>query len=288
MGTGNDWNPEQYLKFGQERTRPAVDLVRAIAGNPARILDLGCGPGNSGEILLQRWPEAALTGVDTSPAMIEAARQLLPQQTWVVADAFTIRPEEKFDLVFSNAAIQWIPDHAALFIRMREMLNPGGVLAIQVPVFHRMPLAERIAAVAGQPRFREHLDSETGRITCHKYSFYYDLLQQLGMGRIDLWETSYLHPLPSHQAIIAWIETTGMKPYLDALPDDAVRAAFKAEVLEGVRADYPPSADGMVLFPFPRLFMVGYCEPDWENPGIESGLTRKEIQSALRESRERR
>jgi len=251
------WNPGQYLKFGAERTRPAVDLCAQIPGSPRRILDLGCGPGNSTAVLRDRWPEAELAGLDSSPEMIAQARASHPAGTWILAGAESHQPAAPLDLVFSNAVLQWLPDHARLLPRLMGWLAPGGCLAVQVPAKGGTKLRGALAAVAGRPRWQEAMAGAGGAMYFHEAEFYYDLLAP-GADRVDLWETIYHHPLASHQALIEWFEGTGMRPYLERLPDAAARTEFKAEVLEACRGDFPAAADGKVLMPFKRLFFVAW------------------------------
>jgi trans-aconitate 2-methyltransferase len=249
------WNPGQYLKFGAERTRPAMDLCDRVPGSRGRILDLGCGPGNSTAVLRERWPEAELAGLDSSPEMIAQARASHPAGTWILAGAERYQPPAPCDLVFSNAVLQWLPDHQRLLPRLMGWLAPGGCLAVQMPAKGGTVLRPALAAVAGRPRWQEAMAGAEGALIFHEARFYYDLLAPLA-DRVDLWETTYYHPLPSHQALIDWYEGTGMRPYLDRLHGDAVRSAFKAEVLEACRGDFPVAADGKVVMPFKRLFFV--------------------------------
>ena len=249
------WNPGQYLKFGAERTRPAADLCARIQGSPRRILDLGCGPGNSTAVLRERWPEAELAGLDSSPEMIAQARAGHPGGAWILADAADYVPAAPYDLVFANAVLQWLPDHPGLLARLMGWIAPGGSLAVQMPAKGGTVLRSALAAVTVRPRWREFMAGAEGALTFLEARVYYDLLAPLAE-RVDLWETIYYHPMASHQALIEWYEGTGMRPFLDRLPDDAARAAFKAEVLEACRGDFPAAADGRVLMPFKRLFFV--------------------------------
>ncbi|MDR3672218.1 MAG: methyltransferase domain-containing protein [Holophaga sp.] len=251
------WNPGQYLKFGAERTRPAVDLCARITGSPERILDLGCGPGNSTAVLRERWPEAELAGLDSSPEMLAQARASHPNGTWILAGAESYEPPAPLDLVFSNAVLQWLPDHRRLLPKIMGWVAPGGCLAVQMPAKGGTKLRAALAVVAERPRWRDLLAGAGGALNFLDASVYYDLLAP-GADRVDLWETIYHHPMASHQALIEWYEGTGMRPFLERLPDDAARAAFKAEVLEACRADFPVMADGKVVMPFKRLFFVAW------------------------------
>ena len=245
------WDPGLYLKFGAERTRPSLDLCARVPIEPRRILDLGCGPGNSTAVLRQRWPGAELAGLDSSPEMIARARAGHPGGEWILADARTWRPERPYDLVFANAVLQWLPDHGQLVPRLMEWVAPGGCLAVQMPAAGT-GLRTALAGLAGQDRWRSALAGAEGALSFHPAGFYYDLLAP----RVDLWETVYHHVMASHQALVEWYEGTGMRPFLERLLDEADREAFKAGMVEACREAFPPSADGKVLMPFKRLFFV--------------------------------
>jgi trans-aconitate 2-methyltransferase len=251
-----DWNPDLYLKFNKERIQPTIDLVSRIdLDEPGKIVDIGCGPGNSTQILAQRWPNAAITGIDNSPAMIEKAKKDFPNQSWKLLDAGKDALDEQFDLVFSNAAIQWMPEHAQLFERFYGSLNKHGWLAVQLPLFWDMPLGQAIRRVAQNSRWSTAVAGVDELFTIHAYPYYYDLLSQR-FSSIDMWETCYIHIMDSHASILEMIRTTGLKPYLDKLEDENDRKEFEALVLDEITKDYPLQANGRVLFPFDRLFFT--------------------------------
>jgi trans-aconitate 2-methyltransferase len=254
----NDWNPELYLRFGGERTRPAVDLIARIKVQaPRTIIDIGCGPGNSTQALAARFPGARLTGLDSSPAMLAKARADHPQHEWLLADAGGFESERRFDIVFSNAAIQWMPDHPRLLARMAALASPGGALAVQTPMFHDMPIRQAITRTAERPRWRRAMNGCDALFTFHPHGFYYDQLSGRA-ATIDLWETSYVHVMASLRALVEWMSATGLRPYLDRLPEAADQQAFAADLLEELGQDYQARADGKVLFPFRRLFFIAY------------------------------
>jgi len=259
MNNHKDWNPDAYLQFKSERTLPAIDLVSRIAcaNQPRTIIDIGCGPGNSGQALINRWPDAHLLGIDSSAEMIKKAQHDYPQHEWINTDASSFRADRKFDIVFSNAAIQWIPDHDALLTSFVSMLTDNGVVAFQIPLFKDMPVGMHIEKVSSQSRWKQATAHCSGLFTYHDYRYYYDVLSQ-GLASIEMWITEYIHVLDSQQAIIEWIKSTGLKPYLDCLPDDSERAAFTQEIFEGIRDAYQVQNNGKVFFPFRRLFVVGY------------------------------
>jgi trans-aconitate 2-methyltransferase len=249
-----EWNPSQYLKFADERTRPAADLLaRVPLAAPASVVDLGCGPGNSTELLARRWPGARLTGVDSSAAMLAQAARDHPDWTWEQADIAAWSPKAPVDLIFANAALHWVPDHPALFPRLFGHLAPGGVLAVQMPRNFDAPSHALMRAVAAEPRWRDRLAGVVGRPVAEP-GVYYDLLAPLA-GRIDLWESEYMHVLEGPAAILEWVRGTGLRPYLDPL-DKAEQADFTARYLAALAEAYRPAADGKVLFSFRRLFLV--------------------------------
>ncbi|TFG61605.1 MAG: methyltransferase domain-containing protein [Spirochaetales bacterium] len=261
MGKKSDWNPEQYLAYAGERTQPSIDLVSRINSvkPPALIADIGCGPGNSSLAIKQRWPDSELVGVDKSPAMIEKAKQDYPGQEWILSDVMNFTYNRKFDIVFSNAVIQWIPDHKNLFEKFFSLLSVGGIIAVQLPLFRDMELGMIISSVSRRSRWKKAMEGCAELFTYHDAGFYYDLLSEKLL-KIDMWITDYIHVLPSHRGILDWIKTTGLKPYLDRLPDEQDRLSFGDEVLEDIKARYPLQADGKALLPFKRLFFIGYLQ----------------------------
>jgi trans-aconitate 2-methyltransferase len=259
MPPKNDWNPDSYLKFGDERTQPSIDLVNRIKTScpPQTIIDIGCGPGNSSKILIDRWPGAKFIGLDSSPNMIEKAKKDYPQHEWILSDASAFVPNSKFDIVFSNATIQWIPHHETLLQQFCAMLSDNGVLAFQIPLFRDMPIGKAIANVAGMERWRIKTAACSNLFTYHDYGFYYDRLSK-ELASVELWETYYLHVLESQISIIEWIKSTGLKPYLDCLSNDTEKTEFEEAVLSELKKEYPCQENGKVIFPFKRLFAIGY------------------------------
>lgn len=251
-----DWNPQLYTRFEDERTRPARDLLMAVPLSDARrVFDLGCGPGNSTELLAARYPGARLTGMDSSPAMLESARERLPQAEFVAADLRDWAPPEPADVLFSNAVFQWVPDHAAVLARLAQTLAPGGVLAVQMPDNLGEPshVAMREAAMDGP--WRSKLEGALGaRQVLPPPGDYYDLLRPL-CTRVDIWRTAYQHPLAGLPAIVEWLKSTGLRPFLEPL-DEAEREAFLDNYRSRLAFHYPARVDGTVLLAFPRLFIV--------------------------------
>ena len=252
----SDWQPDRYLQFHSERTQPSIDLVAKIDKvAPEYIIDIGCGPGNSTQVLSHRWPQSKIIGIDTSASMIARAGLDFPKQEWQTANASTYEPTTKFDIVFSNAVIQWIPDHEKLFAKFHSLLCGGGIVAVQIPLFWDMPLGVIIDEVAQDIRWKNRTEKVERIFTIHDHVFYYDLLSSL-FTSIELWETDYLHILESHESIIEMMRSTGLKPYHELLSDEE-RGEFEKAVLKGIQQAYPTQKNGKVLLPFKRLFLKG-------------------------------
>jgi trans-aconitate 2-methyltransferase len=250
-----DWDPTQYLRYADERLRPALDLLaRVPAAAPGRVVDLGCGAGNVTAILHARWPAAAVEGVDSSAAMLARARQAAPDCRFVEADVGTWAPATPPDVIYSNAALHWLGDHATLFPRLLGALAPGGVLAVQMPAMHAAPLRALQHEVAAHGPWAGLLDGVGSAPPILDAGGYWDLLRPRA-ATLDLWETIYLHALTGEDAAVQWARGTSLKPFLDALPE-AMRAGYLAAYTEEVRPHYPRRADGTTLLPFRRLFVV--------------------------------
>jgi len=254
-----DWQPDRYLLFGDERTRPAADLAaRVQVENPKAAVDLGCGPGNSTEVLRRRWPGARVLGVDNSPEMIEAARAACPDGEWMLLGIEQWAPESRFDVVFSNAALQWVPDHGALVKRLFGCIAAGGALAFQIPSERFSLVRSFIHEIAQEPAWVARMARPLALLTMESPGFYYDRLAPSARS-LDIWETEYQHVLESHQAIVDWISSTGLRPFLEALDTVDERGRFVEQLLERVRESYETRADGKVLYPFRRTFVIAYA-----------------------------
>ena len=252
------WDANQYLKFASERTQPVFDLLHRVHIEDAkRIVDLGCGPGNSTEALRRRWPDALLLGVDNSVEMIQKARQTHPDGRWLVADANSWQPDEPVNLVFSNAVLHWLPHHGQLCRRLVDMLTPGGALAVQVPAHYNSPLHREILEVSRHAAWNDRMESARHALTNQPPEFYYDLLAPL-VSHLDLWETTYHHVLQGPEIVLEWFRGSGLRPFVEALPAPQERQRFEGMLLERYAASYPRRGNGLILFPFRRLFFVAY------------------------------
>ncbi|MCW5718465.1 MAG: trans-aconitate 2-methyltransferase [Bauldia sp.] len=250
------WSAGQYLKFASERTRAAEELLARVPLAEARaVVDAGCGPGNSTELLVQRFPSAAVSGFDTSAEMLDAARQRLPGLRFIEADVAGWRPPAGTDLVFSNAVMQWVSGHLAILARILGGLEAGGVLAVQIPdnkseLNH--VLMRETAMDVGRPDLVDAAEAQRDRV--HPAEAYYGRLAPLARS-VDIWRTTYLHVLDGHEAVVEWLKGSGLRPYLEPL-DSAEQEGFLAAYRARIATAYPLQADGKVLLRFPRLFMV--------------------------------
>jgi trans-aconitate 2-methyltransferase len=247
------WDDQQYLKFADERTRAARELLaRVPLEAPQQVVDLGCGPGNSTLLLRERYPAAKLWGVDNSPEMLARARADLPEVAFVEGDLATYRVERPVDLLFANAVLQWLPTHELLVPALFAQLKPGGVLAFQVPVNFDEPSHRLMRELAGPWSTRVRAVRSRGR--AGSASFYYDLLAPHA-AHVDVWQTTYEHVLADAAAIVEWVKGTGLRPYLDVLEGDE-RARYLADYTQAIDKAYPKRTDGKRLFSFPRLSVV--------------------------------
>ncbi len=252
------WNPNHYLQFADERTRPAVDLVSRIQlPNPRTLVDLGCGPGNSTQVLRQRWPQAHLLGIDKSPEMIAAARSKYPDQEWLLGDVSKWKAEKPVDLVFSNAAFQWVPNHQHLITHLFAQVTDGGALAFQIPSNRYAEVRLHLHEIAEDPIWRERMHGPKSALIIEEPDFYYETLAEQA-NNLDIWETEYHHIMDSPEAIVDWISSTGLRPFLQVLADEQERELFTSKLQKSVRTSYPKCKNGKVLFPFRRLFVVAY------------------------------
>ena len=247
-----DWSAEQYLKFKEQRTQPAKDLaMRLVEMDPKTVVDLGCGPGNSTAVLQKLFPKAKVMGIDSSPNMIKKAQEAYPEIQFAVCDARNL--ENRYDVIFSNACIQWIPDHPALLGRFMDRINPGGLLAVQVPMNNREPIHQIIQECISSPRWKSFF-SET-RVFFQLQPEEYAAILAGWTDQYTLWETVYYHRMPSHRSILEWYRGTGLRPYLQVLPAREAEQ-LELEILARLEECYPKQKNGEILFRFPRLFFL--------------------------------
>lgn len=249
------WDPDQYLKFSEGRTRPAAELLARIPlDSPSRVVDLGCGTGNSTELLAERWPNASLQGVDNSPHMLAAAREAHPDWVWQESDIAEWVPRAQADVIFSNAALHWLRHHELLLPRLMKQLSRGGVLAIQMPRNFQAPSHRLIRQIADDGPWHDLLARAEEWIPPLEPAGYYAILAS-GCSFVDIWETEYFQVMDSAAAIAEWVKGSALRPFLDRLAEGAQRE-FMARYTAALQTAYPPQPDGRVLFPFKRIFLM--------------------------------
>jgi trans-aconitate 2-methyltransferase len=255
------WDPRQYLKFSGHRLRPGLDLLdRVTIESPGVIYDLGCGAGQLTLLIANRWPAASVQGLDHSREMLQQAAREPSRVEWVEADIGSWQPSEPADLIYSNATLHWLADHERLFPRLVALLQPGGCLAVQMPLSwgapsHRL-MRETLAngGPGGRAIGSEDLRQTVARKWVEDAQVYYDLLAGC-TSSLDIWETEYLHVLEGEDPVLEWVKGTGLRPILNGL-GDAEREIFLQEYAHRLHQVYPPRANGRTLYPFRRLFLV--------------------------------
>ena len=254
------WDPAQYLTFADHRLRPALELLTRVPLDVvASIADLGCGSGNALPFMRSRWPDASYVGVDSSPEMLARAEADHPDDHWLEADAATWHPDQPVSLVFSNATLHWVGDHATLLPRLMELVVPGGVLAIQMPANFGQPTHTTIAEVARDRAWSVDLESALQGVPVAAPSWYHQLLSPVSQ-HLDVWTTTYIQELEGPDAVTAWVSGSALRPVLTALTD-AEAGEFTAEYTRRVNVHYPRRSDGVTLLPFTRLFLVATAPP---------------------------
>jgi len=260
------WDPGIYMRFGDMRTRPAVELAARIplsAEDVRRVEDLGCGPGNSTSVLAARFSRAEITGLDLDPSMLERAAREGPQgATWRRVDLSEYRPEPGADVLFANATYQWIDRHEVLFPALLSSLRPGGALAIQMPANFDQPSHVLMRETAGEPDFAAVFENKEQRSTMMREdpvksaADYYVMLADRA-AHLDIWYTEYLQPLEGDDPVLAWVRGTGLRPYLASLEHDPdLQRRYVQRYREKLRKAYPQRDGGITLFAFKRLFFV--------------------------------
>lgn len=249
------WDPKTYLVFGEERTRPARELLaRVPTEHPARVVDLGCGPGNSTALLAARWPGADLEGVDSSAEMLSEARQAKFRARWTQADVATWNPPLPYDVIFSNATLQWLGDHQHLLPQIMRHVAKDGIFAFQVPRNFDDPCHTLIHEIARQPRWSDKLANVRDWWNVLEPEAYFDILEPHAKS-VDIWETRYVQVLQGEDAVFRWMSGTGLRPFASAL-EGQDRDDFLEEYRVRVDAAYPRRKSGVTLYPFRRLFCV--------------------------------
>ena len=251
-----DWSAKQYLKFADERTRAARDLLAQVRlDNPRLIYDLGCGPGNSTELLVTAYPDAEIVGVDSSPNMLATARASLADLRFVEGDLSVWRPDRRADLLFANAIFQWVPNHLSVLRDLADDLSVGGALAVQMPNnFKELSHALMRETAAEGPWKGKLADALAARDVLPSPKAYYDVLKP-AVKRVDIWETSYCHPLNGPGAIVEWLKGSGLRPFLDPL-SEGEKTKFLEIYEQQLAIAYPAAIDGKSLLRFPRLFII--------------------------------
>ncbi len=247
------WDPDAYLRFADHRARPGFELMARIPDtDPRTVVDLGCGTGNLTAVLADRWPEAHIEGLDSSAEMIERARMDHPNLDWAVADITGWEPSGPVDVIYSNATLHWLDDHASVFTRLRSYLSQGGVLAVQMPdnwqaATHRVP-----AEVLDEGDWPDAARDALMR----------DRLAEAGMyarwqqpATVDMWRTTYFQQLTGEDPVWTWVTGSVLRPVLAAL-EGSDRARFEAICRARYRDAYPMADDGFTTLAFSRLFLV--------------------------------
>lgn len=251
----SNWDSKQYLKFKAQRTQPSIDLAARLDGSPNEIIDLGCDPGNSMRVLKNRFPNAHIIGADNSENMIAKAREDNPDLEFTLLDlnGDLSAYSDRFDVVFSNACLNWVPNHREIIPKMFGLLRSGGALAVQIPMNFDEPVHQIIARISENEKWRDKIPEK--RIF-HTLTIpeYYDILSSL-TDDFEIWQTIYCHRMPSIESIIEWYRSTGMRTYLACL-SESDGAEFIADVSAELEREYPKQKNGEIIFRFPRFFFI--------------------------------
>jgi len=249
------WNPDTYFQYAAERFRPAMDLASRIPlAHCERAYDLGCGPGNVTYLLHERWPKAKITGVDNSSEMLARARTDYPALDWVHGDIQTWKATDEADLIFSNASLQWVPNHAELLPALLRQVREKGYLAVQMPHHTDDPGHALILEIARDPRWAARLVPLAALFNVHSPEDYWRWLRS-SASQIDIWETIYVHELDGDRPVVEFFRGTQLRAYLQAL-SQAEQNAFLDMYAEKTAIAYPKQFNGKTLFPFRRIFIL--------------------------------
>ncbi|MFT6556238.1 methyltransferase domain-containing protein [Sneathiella sp.] len=256
-----NWNPDHYHLYTDHRLRPALDLLSQVTlASPSVIYDLGCGTGNVTSLLSKRWGEAVVIGIDSSEVMLRKAASDHPSLEWKLQEINEFSPVSKGNLIFSNAALHWLDDHETIFPKLLNQLRPGGVLAVQMPNNFLAPSHQTLYELAQSDAWIDRLGKLVRPAPVHDISWYYDLLSSK-VQLLNIWETTYFQVLKGKNAVLEWTRGTALRPFLEALNEDEVKA-FEAEYAKLLYEAYPQSEDGSTLYPFSRLFIVAEMPED--------------------------
>ncbi len=249
------WDPGQYLEFADHRLRPAVELLARVPSDAVEtVIDLGCGTGSARPFMMSRWPTVDYLGVDNSPDMLLRARADHPDASWLEADLNTWRPSSPVDLLYSNATLHWLPDHESLLAALMACLNPGGVLAAQMPANFDQPTHTIINDVARELDWTVDLEPNLFSDPVGRPGDYHQVLSPIAQ-TLDIWTTTYIQELSGPNAVTAWVSGSALRPILSVLPEPEARR-FIAEYSERINRRYPRTTNGITLLPFTRLFMI--------------------------------
>ena len=250
-----EWNSEQYLKFINQRTQPAIDLVQRIEiKNPQKVLDIGCGPGNSTKVLKNVFPKAHILGIDSSEDMIKKARETYPDIEFKFMDITDESQNlENIDIIFSNACLQWIPNHREFIPKIFSKLSKGGVLAVQIPLNSQEKLFKIMRETVNEDKWNFSSMSVEPNTTL-KCEEYFDILSSL-TDNFNIWETVYYHNMPSINAMVEWIKGTRLRPYLNALNSIDAKKLID-EISEKASRVYAKQENGEIIFKFRRFFFT--------------------------------
>jgi len=253
------WDPRQYLKFSDDRLKPALDLIAEIElEEPVSICDLGCGPGTVTRILAERWPGADVIGIDSSPDMLMKAEASSSEISWHVQDIQDWHPDKPVSMIFSNAALHWLDDHDILFPGLIDDLEKGGVLAVQMPRNHQEPSHALMTDLARMGPWKDLLEPLLRPAPVAVPEVYREILEPC-TASLKVWETVYSQSLVGENPVLEWVGGTSLKPFLDAF-DRSGKESWKRQFLDEFGSElkrvYPKGIDGNTLFPFRRLFVL--------------------------------
>jgi trans-aconitate 2-methyltransferase len=255
------WNPDAYLAHEELHSQPIIDLLHRIdVDDPRTVVDLGCGPGNSTAFAATRWPNAAMTGVDLSEDMLAKAKAAHPGWRWILAGIEDFRPTERFDVVISCAALQWLKQHELVLPQLWRLVNERGALAVQMPSNQESPIHRAIFRTAQSNRWRPLTGDARSDLNFQPPEYYFPILSSFA-GRVDLWETIYHHEMKSCDALLEWARGTVLRPFFARLPEESARAKFAADVMDACRDAYPTTNRGTIIYIQKRLFFIAYKKP---------------------------